>query len=376
MAKKAYIGVGGVARKVKKGYIGVGSAARKIKKAYIGIGGVARPCWSGGEVVYYGPATPLSSSRYLVGAAPAGDYALFAGGALEPTNNTAAVEAYDTALTRTLPTALYAARAGTAGVGNHGYAVFGGGTNASGTDCVTTVDAYNAQLTRSTPAALSIKQDHSTRGGAVGRYALIGLGYTLTATGYVKTVDAYSDTLTKSAAPEASQFHGQGGAAAVGGRLLFAGGDTNSATTDAVDVYDANLTRTTAPSLSYTDTVNCMSGSVGRYALFLGGAGSAVVNAYDEDLTRSIPEPLSAVRQRGGTATVQGCLICALGIGADGIALDTVEVYDEELTHTTGLNCSYAAGFVRGCAVGNFALFAGGYQGSARFSNVDAFTID
>ena len=42
MAKDAYIGVGGKARKVKNLYIGVGGKARKVKKAYIGVGGKAR----------------------------------------------------------------------------------------------------------------------------------------------------------------------------------------------------------------------------------------------------------------------------------------------------------------------------------------------
>ena len=55
MAKKCYVGVDGVACKVKKGYVGVDGVARKIKRAYIGIGGVARPCWSGGELAYYWP---------------------------------------------------------------------------------------------------------------------------------------------------------------------------------------------------------------------------------------------------------------------------------------------------------------------------------
>lgn len=41
MAKGAYIGIAGKARKVKKMYIGVGGKARKVKKAYIGIGGKA-----------------------------------------------------------------------------------------------------------------------------------------------------------------------------------------------------------------------------------------------------------------------------------------------------------------------------------------------
>lgn len=42
-----YIGVDGVARKVKGGYIGVDGVARKIKKGYIGDeNGVARLCWT------------------------------------------------------------------------------------------------------------------------------------------------------------------------------------------------------------------------------------------------------------------------------------------------------------------------------------------
>ena len=62
MAKKAYIGVDGVARKVKKMYVGVDGAARKIKKGYIGVGGVARPFWTGGELAYYGKITPPTST--------------------------------------------------------------------------------------------------------------------------------------------------------------------------------------------------------------------------------------------------------------------------------------------------------------------------
>ena len=53
MAKAFYIGVGGVARKVKQPYIGVNSVARKVKKGYIGVNGVARQFFSGG--------TPISS---------------------------------------------------------------------------------------------------------------------------------------------------------------------------------------------------------------------------------------------------------------------------------------------------------------------------
>lgn len=44
-----YIGVDGVAKKVKDIYIGVNGVARKVKKAYIGVNGVAKECYSSGK---------------------------------------------------------------------------------------------------------------------------------------------------------------------------------------------------------------------------------------------------------------------------------------------------------------------------------------
>lgn len=59
MAKSAYIGVNGAARKVKKLYIGVNGTARKVKKAYVGDAqGLARlffqemETWQRYEMVY------------------------------------------------------------------------------------------------------------------------------------------------------------------------------------------------------------------------------------------------------------------------------------------------------------------------------------
>ena len=99
MTKGAYVGVGGVARKIKKGYVGVDGKARKIKKAYIGVGGVARPCWGGEELKYYGVVTHLSDGRASLAATTVGGYALFGGGdynsgALPGTGKSDAVDAY------------------------------------------------------------------------------------------------------------------------------------------------------------------------------------------------------------------------------------------------------------------------------------------
>ena len=93
MAKGAYVGVDGVARKIKKGYVGVDSKARKIKKAYVGIGGVARPCWGGG-LEHYGSITPLSQGRYQLAATSVGRYALFGGGWSPSSSHSSTVDAY------------------------------------------------------------------------------------------------------------------------------------------------------------------------------------------------------------------------------------------------------------------------------------------
>ena len=54
MAKGAFFGVAGKARKVRKMYIGIAGKARKVKKAYVGIGGKARLFFSSG----YGDSVP------------------------------------------------------------------------------------------------------------------------------------------------------------------------------------------------------------------------------------------------------------------------------------------------------------------------------
>lgn len=51
MAKGMYMGVLGVARKIKTPYMGVLGVGRKVKNAYIGVGGVARGCFVNGVKV-------------------------------------------------------------------------------------------------------------------------------------------------------------------------------------------------------------------------------------------------------------------------------------------------------------------------------------
>lgn len=46
----AYVGVGGVCRKVKNIYVGVGGVCRKVKQGFVGVAGVARKIFSGLDI--------------------------------------------------------------------------------------------------------------------------------------------------------------------------------------------------------------------------------------------------------------------------------------------------------------------------------------
>ncbi len=78
--------------------------------------------------------TPLSAARHALAATTVGDYALFGGGDTPVSN---VVDAYDTSLTRTTPTALSVARGYLAATTVGNYALFGGGWTTSNV-----VDAY------------------------------------------------------------------------------------------------------------------------------------------------------------------------------------------------------------------------------------------
>lgn len=60
MAKAGYVGINGVARKLKKMYVGINGVARKLKKLYVGINGVARLWWQGNSPAW---------GKYLFGTA-------------------------------------------------------------------------------------------------------------------------------------------------------------------------------------------------------------------------------------------------------------------------------------------------------------------
>lgn len=374
--------------------------ARKIRKAYIGIGGVARPCWGSGELEYYGTITPLSVARRALAAITIGNYALFGGGG---TGNgaggeVATVDAYDSSLTRTTPTALSSARCNLAATTVGDYALFGGGELYSGTtDGEATVDAYNHSLTRTVPTSLRLNCNIPAA-TTVGNYALFGGSPSAS----IYYVTAYDTSLTRTYSARLSTGRWALAATTVGNYALFGGGNTGNTysvyPSSTVDAYDISLTRTIPTALS---TARCepAAATVGSYALFGGGISSAsnssiptyyggsTVDAYDESLTRTNPTVLSVARMYLTATAVGnyavfggGCIESGSMNSSAQYETSTVDAYDKSLTRTTPTGLSVTSYDLAATTIGNYALFGGGrYTGSDNqlvVSNVvDAYTV-
>lgn len=357
------------------------SLARQIKKAYIGIGGVARPCWSGGELAYYGTISSLNYGTQDLAATSTGNYALFAGGITEKGTLRNSVTAYTSSLVRSSPAALSESRQqlSAASVGN--YALFVGGSLL--TEPSKVVDYYDTSLTHSrTAITYATKWMAAT---SVGNYALFGGGYLSTAS--TKILYAFDASLTMTRlADESNALRTKVStlaATSVGGYALFAGGSTADLfepTSACVDAYNSSLTRSAAPDLS-VERYDLSGASVGDYAVFAGGENGrgdvfATTDAYDKSLTKVSVDSIGTARFGSGATTVEGFAIFAGGEINTGAKTTAVDVYDSSLTRTEGTSLSKARYEMGATTIGNYALFGGGDVGSGvDTSVVDAFVV-
>ena len=341
------------------------NVARKVKKAYVGIGGVARPCF-GSDLEYYGAITPLSAARRCLAAAAVGSCALFGGGDIGSTRYDyyGRVDAYDASLTRSTATGLNPNRTNLAATSVGNYALFGGGYGKDGWSA--DVEAYDASLTKTTATNLSSSRTNLAA-TSVGNYALFGGGSINTT--YYRIVDAYDASLTRTTATSLSEARSNLASAAVGNYALFGGGYSVDGACATVDAYDASLTRTTATSLSEARS-NLASAAVGNYALF--GGGGEVVDAYDPSLTRVTAAALSDSRSLLAATSVGNYALFGGGYSVDD-TYATVDVYDASLTRTTATSLSEARSNLAATSVGNYALFGGGGAGSSYYDVVDAY---
>jgi hypothetical protein len=126
----------------------------------------------------------LSLAKQGVTGTKVGNYVLFAGGETYPNQSpTSAVDAFDSNLTRTSPTALSVSRSGIKAVTIDEYGLFVGGYTYSNSTYYNTVDCYDSNLVRTNEVSLPSNKGFLV-GGTVGSYAIL--------TNQTVTVDAFT----------------------------------------------------------------------------------------------------------------------------------------------------------------------------------------
>ena len=373
MSKGAFVGVDGIARKIKSGYIGVDNVARKIKKAYVGVGGVARPCWSGGELTYYGTTTGLTpytsnyASRYDLASESVGNHVIFAGG-----RGCNLVDAYSDKLVKSELSTLsgYLSWLDGAPVGD--YAIFAGGYS-----CTDSVDAYNSALVKSTPSKLSVSR-YSLAGAPVKDYALFAGG--IHETDYdsqcVNTIDTYNSNLVLGSTTLSTARRMLTGVP-IGNYALFAGGygPSINVESDVIEAYDNNLVRTILSSL---DSLygQPSSGPVGSYALI--GIGSKYC-VYNDSLVKMTSIEKSNNKFGGkGVPLKEYVLFAGDHLASDYGACADVDAYNSNLIKVNIDDMSVARFDLAGGSVGDYALFAGGATSNNMadgVTTVDVYTV-
>ena len=348
--------------------------ARQIKKAYIGIGGVARPCWPEGQLAYYGTITPLSEAKFTHAGASSENHAIFAGGETGTALSSVA-NAYDNSLTLTTLDKIATVCHSLVGVRNGEFAIFAGGlTSLTSTNKVT---VYDSSLIAHYSVTLSTSR-YDLAGAYVGEYALF-VGGRSNSTTVVNAVDSIDRSLTRAIRTTLPSVVYRLAGVSADTKAIFAGGQIVGTYRASAYSYDESLTRTAIDDISVKRSALC-GASVGDYALLAGGENADgeldVVDAYNSSLTKTVATPLS--QKRMNLAAVEhGGFAMFVGGESNGEIFATVDMYDASLTRTTNLSLSNGKTQHAAATVENFALIAGGLGAPEGYpdSVVEAFTI-
>ena len=383
MAKKAYIGVDGVARKVKKGYVGVPMQYTEL--SYIQSGGSQyidtefKPTGSTKVVCDFKMLNQGSSQQGVFGSRPgtSGRFTVFTG------NTTADLQVdYNTEQTlasvSSSITGLNVNSRTTLEVSN---SLVINGTTVKTVSAASFASTYNLFLfannnvgTAQFPGSMKLYYcqiyDNGTlvrdfvpcinEDGEVGLYDRVnskfygnagtGTFSAGTETGEVISTNCVARRIKK-------VYIGVGSVA----RPCWSGGEPT---------YYGAITSLSASRAHHAAT------TVGDYALFGGGRNIALqsgVDAYSPSLTRMSATNLSTARQKLTAATVGEHALVAGGSNLAAIKYATVDGYDSSLTKVSSVtDMTFSGHCLAATSVGNYALFGGGY-GSSPISRVDAY---
>lgn len=250
-------------------YAGGRNAANEFPKT-VTLFGYGSPSYGTGQDLRYG--------REDLSCASIDSKILFAGGK-GSSGEISLVEAYDNTGTQ-LSFQGYLTVPVSDGVGvsikhptNGQYAVFGGGWNGSNAISYGYVDVFNNSLTKISCSSLTTAR-HSFAAAASDDYIVFGGGRSTTSNSTLySAVDAYNSSLTKLSGISAlSEARHSLAATSVDSYIMFGGGTYGI--TNVIDIYDAQLVRSTPCTLSARrHDLMAFSFPTQKYALFAGGYG-------------------------------------------------------------------------------------------------------
>ena len=165
----------------------------------------------------------------------------------------------------------------------------------------------------------------------------------------------YTNVITRYSSVDLRSARGYLAATSIGNYALFGGGSGSTV----VDAFNTSLTRSAPTSLS-ASRGSLAATSVGNYALFGGGYSSKKdVDAYNTSLTRSLPTKFTQGRADLAATSIGDYALFGGGDYSNWSPADDVDIYNTSLTHSI-LHLSSARYELAATTIGDYALFGGG----------------
>lgn len=373
--------------------------ARKIKKAYVGVGGIAKLCW--GQTLPKGVIKKLGglpNNLYGLGTTPAcmSDVAYVHGWSTASTYTNSLTSIDSNLAVANNRVVLSSSVYGLAGCSFEDYAIFSGGCNSSG-NVLSERTAINKAGTKTNVSMNYSRYKHSSV-AINNEAALFAGGYRAASSNTTNLVEGISYDLTHTATINSlDNATALLAGATTGSHFVFFGGNHVSYSSyEKFQVYNQDLTKLSSVRSPYNVSVGITSLSYISKALFAGGTQpdltsspieSGIILVVTDNLTVST---VSGPTVRDAAAAKLGNYALIAGgqtnwDSSDYSVQGDIYVFDENMTQQPHQSLGYSKFGLSGVTVGNYVIFTGGaahsinddedYYNSAQTWN-DIFTIE
>lgn len=252
----------------------------------------------------------------------------------------------------------------------------GGQTTEGGAPQSTAAEVYDLDFVRKTAGAISARRNVS--GGSIGGYALFLGGYTRSSSSYSacsNVVEAYNNNLTKSTITSLTSQQHSPCVAFNDHHLMVFGAAQYDTSAKTVDSYNVNLVKTQCTdlaskrkSLAYTRCGNYLMAAGGSTSSNSVGGEVTTVEAYSNDLVKTTCSGIDAGvhNPSGGWVNGYAMIVGGSTSSESGACINTMNVYDENLTKRTSMKFPVAANEITRTTIANgkYAIFGSGRMGS------------